>query len=105
MTYADLINAILQSSVLSIILSTLLGAIARLFYKKGNSRSNVTMSRYLIDLMVDWIIATAAALILHSLLISDSEEIMGVSIILGFIGYKETLKFIKKNFISKFKIE
>ena len=95
----------MQSYIVIIMFSTLLGATARLFYKKSSQRRNKTLKEYLYNLIVDWIIASAGAFIIHSVLISNAEEIIGISIILGFIGYKETLKFIKKNFINKLKRE
>lgn len=105
MNCLNFIENIMQSYIVIIMFSTLLGATARLFYKKNNQRRNKTLKEYLYNLIVDWIIASAGAFIIHSVLISNTEEIIGISIILGFIGYKETLKFIKKNFINKLKRE
>ena len=105
MNCLNFIEKIMQSYIVIIMFSTLLGATTRLFHKKSNKRQNKTLKEYLYNLIVDWIIASAGAFIIHSVLISNTEEIIGISIFLGFFGYKETLKFIKKNFINKFKKE
>ena len=86
-----------------IFISTFAGAFVGEFYREANDNKVCSFIKFLSKFLASWLTAVATILLIQSAFeIGKNEILMAISIMFGFLGHKESVKYAKNMIDSKF---
>lgn len=95
---------LLPQPMFIIFISTFAGAFVGEFYKEVNDKKPCKFNKFLSRFLASWLTAIATVLLMQSVLeVGSNEVLMALSMILGFVGHKDSIKYAKDMIESKFK--
>lgn len=86
-----------------IFISTFAGAFVGEFYKEANDKKPCSFAKFLSKFLASWLTAVATTLLIQAVFeIGKNEVLMAMSMIFGFVGHKESIRYAKEIIDSKF---
>lgn len=86
-----------------IFISTFAGAFVGEFYREANDKKQCSLIKFFSKFLASWITASATILLIQAIFeVGRNEMLIALSIIFGFVGHKDSIKFAKNLIQSKF---
>ena len=95
---------VVPQPIFIIFVSTFAGAFVGEFYKEANNGKPCTYVKFLSKFLASWLTAAATILLMQSIFeVGKNEVLMALSMFFGFVGHKDSIKYVKSLVESKFK--
>lgn len=99
----EFILKLLEHPSFIIFISTFAGSFIGEFYREVNDKKPCSFVKFLSKFLASWITSISAVLLIQAVFEIGSFEILSsISIVFGFTGHKESVKYAKSLIASKF---